>query len=143
MEREQELKKMINVLRQTARMALQSEWTGSAKDAAAVCVERHNRILARLKELEPAVAGIFEPLPAESSLAAAAMACRQLAAYFEEEAGWSPGWARAYAFGCDPERFKEFWRKSAGDVREFGEFMRECMDEWARRRKAKTEAQEK
>jgi hypothetical protein len=141
MEKEQELKKLINVLRQTARMAVQSEWTGSSKDAAAVCVERHNRILSRLKELEPAVAGIFEPLPAESSLAAAAMACRQLAAYFEEEAGWSPGWARAYAFGCDPDRFKEFWRKSAGDVREFGEFMRECMDEWARRRKAKTEGQ--
>lgn len=143
MEKEQEIKKMINVLRQTARMALQSEWTGTAKDAAAVCVERHNRILSRLKELKPTVAGIFDPLPSESSLAAAAMACRQLAAYFEEEGGWSPGWARAYALGCDPERFKEFWRRSAGDVREFGEFMRECMDEWARRRKAKTEGEAK
>jgi hypothetical protein len=143
MEKEQELKKMINVLRQTARMALQSEWTGSAKDAATICVDRYNRILSRLKEFEPTVGNIFEPLALESSLAAAAMACRQLAAYFEEEAGWSPGWARAYAFGCEPERFKEFWRKSAGDVREFGEFMRECMDEWARRRKAKTEEQAK
>ncbi len=141
MEKEQELKKMINVLRQTARTAMMSEWTGSAKDAAAVCVERHNRILARLKEIEPAVSSIFEPLPAETSLAAAAMACRQLAAYFEEEAGWFPGWARAYAIGCDPERFKDIWRRSAGDVREFGEFMRECMDEWAKRRKAKANEQ--
>ncbi len=141
MDKEQELKKLISVLRQTARMAMQSEWTGSAKDAAPVCVERYNRILSRLKELEPTVANIFEPLPAESSLAASAMACRQLAAYFEEEAGWFPGWARAYAVGCDPERFKDFWRRSAGDVREFGEFMRECMDEWAKRRKEKTEKQ--
>ena len=136
MEKEQELKKMVNVLRQTARIALQSEWTGSGKDAAAICVERYNRILSRLKELEPMVATIFEPLPSESSLAAAALACRQLAAYFEDE---SPGWARAYAIGCDPERFKEFWRKSGGDVRDLGEFIRECMDEWARRRKDKTE----
>ncbi len=128
MEKELELKKLISVLRQSARMAMQSEWTGSATDAATICVERYNRIFSRLKELEPTVANIFEPLPAESSLAAAAMACRQLSAYFEEDAGWSPG-------------FKEFWRKSAGDVREFGEFMRECMDEWARRRKAKTEGQ--
>ena len=104
-------KKLISVLRQTARMAMQSEWTGSAKDAATVCVDRYNRILARLKELEPTVASIFEPLPAESSLAASAMACRQLAAYFEEEAGWFPGWAKAYAVGCDPERFKDFWRR--------------------------------
>ena len=37
MDKEQELRKMINVLRQTARMALQSEWTGSAKDAATIC----------------------------------------------------------------------------------------------------------
>ena len=141
MEKEQELRKMINVLRQTARMAMQSEWTGGATDAATLCVERYNRILSRLKELEPTVANIFEPLAAESSLAAAAMACRQLAAYFEEEAGWSPGWAKAYAIGCDPERFKEFWRESAGDVRDFGEFIRECMDEWARRRKSKMEEQ--
>jgi hypothetical protein len=141
MDNEQELKKLISVLRQTARTAMQSEWTGSAKDAATVCVERYNRILSRLKEIEPTVANIFEPLPAESSLAASAMACRQLAAYFEEEAGWFPGWAKAYAVGCDPERFKDFWRRSAGDVREFGEIMRECMDEWARRRKEKTEKQ--
>lgn len=139
MEKEQELRKMINVLRQTARMAMQSEWTGSVTDAATICVERYNRILSRLKELEPTVASIFEPLAAESSLAAAAIACRQLAAYFEEEAGLSPGWAKAYAIGCDPERFKGFWRESAGDVRDFGEFIRECMDEWARRHQAKTE----
>ncbi len=141
MEREQEIKKMINVLRQTARMAIQSEWTGSTKDAATLCVERYNRILARLRELDPTVANIFEPLAAECSLGAAAMACRQLAAYFEEESGWFPGWARAYAIGCDPEGFKEFWRKSARDVQDFGEFMRECMEEWAKRHKTKTTAQ--
>ena len=35
MEREKELIKLINVLRRTSRMALQSEWTGGKEDAAA------------------------------------------------------------------------------------------------------------
>ena len=35
MEREKELVKLINVLRRTSRMALQSEWTGGKEDAAA------------------------------------------------------------------------------------------------------------
>jgi len=39
MEKEKELAKLINVLRRTARMAMQSEWTGSAQDTAAFCVE--------------------------------------------------------------------------------------------------------
>ena len=34
MEREKELIKLINVLRRTSRMALQSEWTGGKEDAA-------------------------------------------------------------------------------------------------------------
>ncbi len=142
MEKDQEIKKLVNVLRQTARIAFQSELTGSDKDAAAYCVERYNRILSRLKELDPTVGTVFEPLAADSSITVAALACRQLAAYFEDESGWSPGWARAYGIACDPAAFKEFWRKSARDVQDFGEFMRECMGEWARRRKAKAEEPE-
>jgi hypothetical protein len=49
MEREKELVKLINVLRRTSRMALQSEWTGGKEDAAAFCTEQYNRVLARLK----------------------------------------------------------------------------------------------
>jgi hypothetical protein len=140
MEREKEIRKLVNVLLQTARMAFQSEWTGSGSaDAAALCVDRHNRILARLKEYEPEISSIFEPLAENSSLATAAIACRQLASYFEDETGWSSRWKHAYSGACDPKAFKEFWRKSAKDVQDLGEFMRECSEEWARRRKAKTE----
>lgn len=142
MEREKELRKLINVLLQTARMAFQSEWTGSgSNDAAALCVERHNRILTRLKEHEPEISAIFDPLAAGSSLAAAAIACRQLASYFEDEIGWSSRVKSAYSAACDPKPFKEFWRKSAKDVQDLGEFMRACADEWARRRKAKSEGE--
>ena len=67
MEREKELTKLINVLRRTSRMAMQSEWTGSNQDAAAYCVEQYNRVLTRLKEIDSSVGTLFDPLPAGSS----------------------------------------------------------------------------
>lgn len=129
--------KLVRVLQQTARMAFQAEWTGSgSSDAAALCVDRHNRILARLRELDPGLSAVFEPLGSECSLTAAAISCRQLASYYEDEIGWSSKWKNAYGSACDPKAFKEFWRKSARDIQDLGEYMRECAEEWARRRKA-------
>jgi hypothetical protein len=142
MDKENEIGKLIHVLQQTARMAFQSEWTGSgSSDAAALCVDRHNRILERLRQLDPKLSEVFEPLPSESSLTAAAIACRQLSAYYEDEFGWSSKWKHAYNAACDPKAFKEFWRKSARDIQDLGEYMRECAEEWARRRKAKAEGE--
>ncbi len=140
MEREKEIVKLVHVLQQTARMAFQSEWTGSGgADAAALCVDRHNRILVRLRQLDPGLSAVFEPLPVDSSMTAAAISCRQLASYYEDEIGWSSKWKRAADTACDPRAFKQFWRKSARDVQDLGEYMRECAEEWARRRKAKSE----
>src|SRR6185436_16778795 len=109
MEREKELLKLINVLRRTSRMALQSEWTGGKEDAAAFCTEQYNRVLARLKELDPGVSAVFEPLPAGSSLTVVAMASRQLAAYYEDELGPGKSFSRGYGFAVDPRSFREFW----------------------------------
>jgi len=109
MEREKELVKLINVLRRTSRMALQSEWTGGKEDAAAFCTEQYNRVLTRLKELDPGVGTIFEPLPAGSSLTVVAMASRQLGAYYEDELGSAKGFGRAYGFAFDSNKFREFW----------------------------------
>lgn len=136
MEREQEIAKLVNVLRRTSRMALQSEWTGGSQDAAAFCVEQYNRVLARLKEIDSTVGSVFDPLPAGSSLTVAAMACRQLAAYYEDEVPHS-GWGRAYGIHFDPEPFKDFWNRAARDIEDLGEFIRESIDEWARQRKEK------
>ena len=141
MEKEKEIAKLVHVLQQTARMAFQSEWAGSgSNDAAKLCVDRHNRIFVRLKQIDPGLSEVFEPLPADSSMTAAAIACRQLASYYEDELGWSSKWKQAYDSACDPKAFKEFWRKSSRDIQDLGEYMRECAEEWARRRKAKTEA---
>ncbi len=139
MEREKEIAKLINVLRRTSSMARQSEWTGSGQDAAAFCVEQYNRVLARLKEIDESVGAVFDPLPADSSLTVAAMACRQLAAYYEDEVGAPPRWGTAYGVCLDADSFKDFWQKSAREIEDLGEFIRESIEEWARQRKQKSE----
>ncbi|HWO00236.1 MAG TPA: hypothetical protein VNS63_13315 [Blastocatellia bacterium] len=144
MEREKELAKLVNVLRRTSRMALQSEWTGSSQDAARFCVEQYNRVLARLQDLDPDVAGVFDALPAESSLTVAAMACRQLAAYYEDEVGragwgeWGGVWGDPrYGAWVDKKAFKDFWSKSAREIEDFGEFIRDNIEDWVKQYKAK------
>jgi len=135
MERDKEIAKLVNVLRRTARMAMQSEWTGGAQDTAAFCVDQYNRVLARLKELNSDMASVFEPLPAGSSLSVAAMACRQLAAYYEDEVWSSHGWPRGCGVTFDSQTFKDFWAKSAREIEDLGEFIRQGFEEWARTRK--------
>ena len=135
MEREKELIKLINVLRRTSRMALQSEWTGGKEDAAAFCTDQYNRVLARLKEMDPGVGVVFQPLPAGSSLTVVAMASRQLGAYYEDELGPSKSFGRGYGFAFDPKVFKEFWEKSSREFEDMGEFIRESIDEWLRHKK--------
>lgn len=140
MEREKELIKLINVLRRTSRMALQSEWTGGKEDAATFCTDQYNRVLTRLKEIDPSVASVFDPLPAGSSLTVVAMASRQLAAYYEDELGPAKGFGRAYGFSFDPKMFKEFWDKSSREIEDLGEFIRESIDEWLRQKKSRGES---
>jgi hypothetical protein len=123
-------------------MALQSEWTGGSKDAAEFCREQYNRVLARLIELDASISSVFEPLPAETSLTVVAMACRQLAAYFEDEVGATRGFGKAYGFRFDPQMFKEFWEKSAREIEDLGEFIRESIEEWARQKKKKPDGSE-
>ena len=124
MEREKEIARLVNVLRKTARMAMHSQWTGSAEDAAGYAVDQYNRVLARLKELAPEIGSVFEPLAPGSSLRVTGMACRQLSAYFEEEAGRVRPWV------------DDFMRETAREFDEFGEFIRKNVEEWSRRQKA-------
>ena len=135
MEREKELLKLINVLRRTSRMALQSEWTGGKEDAAVFCTGQYNRVLARLKEIDSGLGSVFDPLPPGSSLTVVAMASRQLASYYEDELGPAKGFGRAYGFSFDPKMFKDFWEKSSREIEDLGEFIRESIDEWVRQKK--------
>jgi hypothetical protein len=144
MEREKELAKLINVLRRTARMAIQAEWTGGKEDAAAFCVDQYNRVLARLKEIDPGISVIFEPLPAGSSFSVVAVASRQLGAYYEDEVRQGRGPHRGgYSYAFDPRKFREFWERSGREFEDMGEFIRESIDEWLRHKKGSSSHEEK
>ncbi len=136
MEREVEIGKLVNVLRQTSRMALQSEWTGGGADAASYCVDQYNRVLARLKEIDPDVSAVFEPLAQGSSATVAAMACRQLAAYYQDETH-SQRWAKDFGVTFDSEAFRDFWQKGAKEIEDLGEFIRESIHEWTKHHRPK------
>jgi hypothetical protein len=117
---------------------MQSEWTGTGEDSAAFCVEQYNRVLTRLREIDASVSTIFEPLPAGSSLTVVAMASRQLAAYYEDELRAPKDSRPAYGFAIDPATFQQFWEKSACEIEDLGEFIRESIEEWVRVKKDKT-----
>jgi len=150
MEREKEIAKLVNVLRRTSRMALQSEWTGGSQDVASFCIDQYNRVLGRLKEIDPDVGSVFDPLAAGSSLTVAAMACRQLAAYYEDEVGRSGSWGDWKGIWADPRygvyvdkrAFKDFWNKSAREIEDLGEFIRENIDEWINQRKSRGKSEQ-
>ncbi len=145
MEREQEITKLVHVLRQTSRAAQQTLWTGGSDEAAAHAAEQYNRVRDRLATLDPELNGLFDPLDAGSPLPVVAMACRQLAAYYVDEVA-SPecgigrrGWPGAAGAPFDPESFKDFWRKSADEIEDWGEYIRENVGPWFaqhRRRRA-------
>ena len=132
-------------------MATHSEWTGSAEDAAGYCVGKYNRVLARCSELDPGVSSIFDPLPAGSSMSVVAMACRQLASYFEDEVGNEPRWNEWKGFWADPRfgswadkaAFKDFWSRSTKDIEDFGEYIRDRVNEWMHQHKPAENQQKK
>ena len=64
-------------------------------------------------------------------------AVRQLAAYYEDEVRSRHGWGRVYGAAFDSEAFQDFWRQSARDVEDLGEFIRENVETWADWRKHK------
>ena len=131
MEREQELRKLINVLHRTGRSAMRVQWTHPGESETHYAVSQFNKILARLGELDPNVKNVFDPLPKDSSLVTVAMACRQVVSYYEdevkvEEEGGPRGFAAGFKFpGC-----------GAGldfNAEELGNWIRDWMNELGRR----------
>lgn len=85
MEREQEITKLVNVLNRIGRAAAFSSWIKREDDAVKFCVAQYNRVLKRLKELEPAIVSLFTELGQDASAHVTRMAAHDLAAYFEDE----------------------------------------------------------
>ena len=106
---EQEVVKLLNVLRLTARAARYAEWTRSASDATQFCVVQYNRILARLAELEPAIKPLFPPLSDSASPDVIRMAARELIAYFEIDEPESEPGMPGIRIGCGPRGPRVRW----------------------------------
>lgn len=107
MEREREIRKLVNVLRRIVRASSYASWSQAAPDAARFCVSQYNKVLARLVEVEPAAAPLFTSLPEAASPEVTRIAAYELAAYFEDEAAGERGYR--YARHCGGRRVRVGW----------------------------------
>src|SRR5215470_461959 len=85
MERDREIAKLVNVLHRIARALRYIEWNSVPEDAAKFCALQYNRVLRRLRELEPAISSLFAELPETATAPVIRIATHELAAYFEDE----------------------------------------------------------
>jgi hypothetical protein len=139
MEREQELNKLINVLRRAARSATRAQWMSAGESETRYGVSQFNKILARLGELDPNIKNVFEPLAEDSSLAAVAMACRQVVSYYEDEVKeeeeiWWRGFAAGFKFPGSGVgagfKFPGLGDGVGHNLEELGNWIRDMMSEW-------------
>lgn len=131
MEREQELKKLINVLHRIARSATRVQWMNAGESEARFAVSQFNKILARLGELDPNIKNVFDPLTEDSSLITVAMACRQVISYYEDEVKvegdfWHRGFAAEF-------KVPGWFADVDSNLEELGNCIRDWMHEWGRR----------
>lgn len=96
---EKEIVKLVNVLRRIARAAGYAAWVSREPEASRFCVSQYNKVLARLKDLEPNVKTLFTPLRDDTSPETVRMAARELGAYFEDEAAEPDIFKFAFGYG--------------------------------------------
>lgn len=112
MEREREIAKLVNVLNRIARAAAFSSWVKRDDAAVEFCVAQYNRVLKRLKELEPAILTLYGELEEGASPHVLRMAAQDLAAYFEDET--PHGRASHGRSRCRPHHVAFAWQNMHG-----------------------------
>lgn len=142
MEKEQvkEVRRLLNVLRRMARTARMNQWTGVREMADSYSIDQYNRILERFNTLEGSgTPGLFAPLREDATWNVLANACRDLAAYHDEESaaaggsGWNGVWTDARSgVWIDRTAFKH---GMPAEVSELGHFIREKVAEWQDRKR--------
>lgn len=142
MTQQQEMAKLMNVLHRMAKNARMNQWTANTEDADDYNVGQYNRILDRMQVLAGANAtSLFAPLPQKVSWSTLANACRDLSAYYEDEAngqrrdgwhGWSGVWADRRGIWIDRSAFSHGLPQ---EVNELGQFIREKIAEWQDRKR--------
>ncbi len=86
------------MLHRIARAAHYAGWTRAEPDSARFCADQYNRVLGRLKQIEPAIVPLFTALDQGASPQVIRMAAHELAAYFQDEVEGEP------AAAAGPER---------------------------------------
>ena len=130
-----EVRRLLNVLRRMARTARMNQWTGVKENADSYSIEQYNRILERFNSLEgTGTPGLFTPLPDDATWNMLSNACRDLAAYHEDETntsfkkGWNGVWTDAHTgIWIDKTAFKHGF---PAEVHELSHFVREKIAEW-------------
>ena len=133
MDRDTELRKLINVLYRTGKMAYRVQWVESGEESARFCAEQYNRILARLRELDPEMGGIFVPLEPTAPLTVISVACKQVVSYYEDELRERGVHVDrdAFDFGFAPGRKGvNFFVPGQRDFEDFGNMVRDWVQGW-------------
>jgi hypothetical protein len=84
-ERKREIAKLVRVLHQIAFAEKFSAWSERREDLSRFSAQQYNRVFARLKEIEPSIAGLFVEVQEDANPRVIRMAAHELAGYFEEE----------------------------------------------------------
>lgn len=85
MEKEKEISRLVRVLRQIAFAEKFSGLFNKQEDLSEFNVQQYNRVLARLKEIEPSIENLFVELNEDTPSRIIRIAARKLAEYFEED----------------------------------------------------------
>ncbi|MEZ5426811.1 MAG: hypothetical protein R2747_11130 [Pyrinomonadaceae bacterium] len=85
MEKEKEIGRLVRVLRQIAFVERFSAVSSKQEELSEFNSGQYNRILARLKEIEPSVANLFIELEEGANPRVIRLAAREVAEYFEED----------------------------------------------------------
>jgi len=128
MERELQITKLVNVLRRTAQTT-----RDASPEAVAQAATQFNRVRTALIKLDPEVGDLFESLEDGASDGVVTAACRHLAAYYDDEVDAE--------MHFDADSIKDFWSRSAQDIEEVGDFIRESFGRLQRDRKSRRKAQ--
>lgn len=82
---EKEIGRLVRILRQIAFVERFSAVSGKREELSEFNRQQYNRILARLREIEPAIGNLFIELEEGASPAVIRLAARELAGYFGED----------------------------------------------------------
>jgi hypothetical protein len=128
MAQEKEIKRIIRLLESTTKMAEHASLTGTLKEGQKVSVRQYNAILDRLREIEEIPGTLFPPLEEEASFDEVGVACKQLAAYLQEEEEPAKSRPRERPFLEDSPIIN-----IGGDLKDLGQLIRDALPEWVQK----------